>query len=48
MTRIAEDPAMAELVAEIEEDFVAGEDGIVDAACLPAGRILQPRLRCSG
>ncbi|RDH82980.1 MAG: hypothetical protein DIZ80_12005 [endosymbiont of Galathealinum brachiosum] len=39
---IAEDPAMAELVAAMEEDFIAGEDGLVKRHSFLPGGFLNP------
>jgi len=42
---IAEDPAMAELVAAMEEDFIAGEDGIVKRHSFLPGGFLNPAVQ---
>ena len=39
---VAQDPAMAELVAAMEEDFVAGKDGIVKRHSFLPGGFLNP------
>ena len=42
---VAEDPAMAELVAAMEEDFVAGEDGEVIHHTFMPGGFLNPAVK---
>ena len=42
---IDEDPAMAELVAAMEEDFVAGKDGIVKRHTFLPGGFLNPAVK---
>ncbi|HHJ15334.1 MAG TPA: hypothetical protein ENJ80_01405 [Gammaproteobacteria bacterium] len=42
---VAEDPAMAELVAAMEEDFIAGEDGDVIRHTFRPGGFMPPALK---
>ena len=42
---VAEDPAMAELVAAMEEDFVAGEDGEVTRHTFMPGGFVNPAVK---
>ena len=42
---VSEDPAMAELVAAMEEDFVAGKDGIVKRHTFLPGGFLNPAVK---
>jgi 2',3'-cyclic-nucleotide 2'-phosphodiesterase (5'-nucleotidase family) len=42
---VAEDPAMAELVAAMEEDFVAGADGMVARHTFMPGGFLNPAVK---
>ena len=42
---VTEDPAMAELVAAMEEDFVAGDDGMVKRHTFRPGGFAAPTLK---